>query len=430
MKYIKNILPVVCIIILGGTIACQNNVSKSGSSKASVINNDYTELSDTISETILPVLKPVSNVYIENSGSMDGYVKNSTHFEQTIYNFLGDLKILNISDTLNLNYINSNILPQGGNISDFTENLEPAKFRLRGGNRGISDLSDIIKDVLTESSINSISILVSDFIFSPGRNKNAEEYLVNQQIGIKQNWAAILKERNISLCILKLQSKFEGYYYNKSDYKEYITEDRPYYIWIIGSIEHITNIRNKIPDGNFKGGGVINSLTFSPQKHINNYNISANSGNYQRSKRSRHEIINIKKQQNGKYEGLFTFGLSAGLSDFKSVLGDSYLHNPDNYVITQDNIAMSNYTIDIAEPNSSGNNMTNFKFSTLQRPYGEIKVSLKRKVPKWVYESTDNSGVEAIAGKTYGLKYQVDGVDEAYTALGHDNYFNMQLTIK
>ena len=53
-------------------------------------------------------IKPTINVFIENSGSMDGYVKGVTEFEQAVYGYLSDISISNITDTLNLYYINPN----------------------------------------------------------------------------------------------------------------------------------------------------------------------------------------------------------------------------------------------------------------------------------------------------------------------------------
>ena len=54
---------------------------------------------------------------------MDGYVKGVTEFEQAVYNYLTDIKISQFSDSLNLFYINSDIIPQGSDISDFIKNL-------------------------------------------------------------------------------------------------------------------------------------------------------------------------------------------------------------------------------------------------------------------------------------------------------------------
>ena len=52
--------------------------------------------------------KPVYNVFLENSGSMDGYVKGRTDFESSIYNFLSDVNTNDkVTDSLHLFYINS-----------------------------------------------------------------------------------------------------------------------------------------------------------------------------------------------------------------------------------------------------------------------------------------------------------------------------------
>ncbi|CDN31804.1 hypothetical protein BN938_1724 [Mucinivorans hirudinis] len=40
---------------------------------------------------------------MENSASMNGYVKGITEFEQTVYNYLTDIKISNLTDSLRLN---------------------------------------------------------------------------------------------------------------------------------------------------------------------------------------------------------------------------------------------------------------------------------------------------------------------------------------
>lgn len=109
------------------------------------------------------------NVYIENSGSMDGYVKGATEFEQAVYNYLTDIKISRITDSLNLFYINSEIIPQGSDIKDFIEKLEPATFKKKGGNTGTTDISNLLKTVLNETKSDDVAILVTDGIFSPGR---------------------------------------------------------------------------------------------------------------------------------------------------------------------------------------------------------------------------------------------------------------------
>ncbi|MDR3093329.1 MAG: hypothetical protein LBU62_01635, partial [Bacteroidales bacterium] len=100
----------------------------------------------TVKETLeTPSVKPVVNVYIENSGSMDGYVKGVTEFENAVYNYLSDIMISGVSDSLNLFYINSEIIKYGSDIADFIEKLEPTTFKARGGNRGTSDIANVME---------------------------------------------------------------------------------------------------------------------------------------------------------------------------------------------------------------------------------------------------------------------------------------------
>ena len=53
---------------------------------------------NTVVESVLnaPATKCVYNIYVENSGSMYGYVKGVTEFEQSVYSYLSDIKISEI----------------------------------------------------------------------------------------------------------------------------------------------------------------------------------------------------------------------------------------------------------------------------------------------------------------------------------------------
>ena len=60
--------------------------------------------------------KPLYNIYVENSGSMNGFVQSQAEFKETVGNFLADLEINDLAKSINLNYINSTIIPIGSNI--------------------------------------------------------------------------------------------------------------------------------------------------------------------------------------------------------------------------------------------------------------------------------------------------------------------------
>ena len=47
--------------------------------------------------------KPTYNIYLENSGSMNGYVNSQAEFKETVGNFLTDIEINGLADSIKLN---------------------------------------------------------------------------------------------------------------------------------------------------------------------------------------------------------------------------------------------------------------------------------------------------------------------------------------
>ena len=70
---------------------------------------------------------PTIKVYVENSGSMDGYVKGVTDFENAVYSYLSDLQHADLGqkdsashkNRLELNYINSEVLTHKSDVEEF-----------------------------------------------------------------------------------------------------------------------------------------------------------------------------------------------------------------------------------------------------------------------------------------------------------------------
>ncbi len=384
--------------------SCGNNEKKT---------NDIKKSQDSVKVTSI---KPTINVYIENSGSMDGYVKGVTEFEQGVYNYLTDIKISQFTDSLNLFYINSDIIPQGSDISDFIEKLEPTTFKNKGGNRNSTDISDLLKNVLKETDDKEIAILITDGIFSPGKGKDAEQYLVNQQIGIKTNMADyIRKYPNCAVVIYQLSSQFDGWYYNREDSKTAINEQRPYYIWIIGNSKQINELILKVPETKFNGSGIQNVFSITGGPKSIEYAVKMGSGNFDLDKEEpKTTIENLKKETKGN-QNTAIFSVLAKLSGF--LLDDNYLNNVSNYEISNKYFSFS---ISKALSNNFGyTHQLNFSSESVHK--GVLSVKLKTQIPQWVEDVNDSIGKIPIKGKTYGVKYQIHGVYEAFTII--NNYY-------
>lgn len=396
--------------------ACGSNIKK-GDTHSSSPNSDS-------NQEIVSQAKPIVNVYIENSGSMDGYVVGVTEFEQAVYNYLTDIKISGVTDSLNLFYINSRVIPQGSDIEDFIQRLDPSTFQARGGNRGISDISNVIESILSVTQKNEIAILVTDGIFSPGRGRDASQYLVNQQIGIKRLMADYLQENtNTAIIMYQLSSQFSGYYYNKEDSRIRINEQRPFYIWVIGDVKNLNNLRQQVPESKFKGSGIQNSFSITCGNKVVNYAVKMGSGKFDLDKKSpKNTIKNLEKDTRGK-QNTARFSVNANLSGF--LLDNDYLKNSSNY-------DWSSKDFDLAISDAANNpfgytHQLNLSSESVHK--GIISIKLKTQIPNWVNEVNDNDGSIPMEGKTYGIKYQILGVYEAFT-FNNDFYTELKINIK
>lgn len=155
---------------------------------------------------------------------MDGYVKGNTGFEQSIYAYLTELQINKIVDSLNLNYVNSRIIPLGNDVERFIHNIEPIDFRKHGGNLGTSDIAIVLDSVLSRHKKNDVSIFISDCIVSPGNKyasspQSLDNYLLEQRTKIKKSFVQSLEQAkgDLAVVICQLTSLFDGRFYNKFD---------------------------------------------------------------------------------------------------------------------------------------------------------------------------------------------------------------------
>lgn len=364
------------------------------------------------------------DVFLENSGSMDGYVNGVTEFENTIYNLLGDIKTSGLCDSLNLHYIN-NIIPYSLNnavredIQNFIEKLEPEIFRKRGGNRSVSDMDKILGTVLNKITNNNVVILISDFVFSPGKQFDAVEYFANQEVSIKINFAQKLKEENISVQFYKLESKFDGVYYNRYDSPIKLKCKRPYYILVMGNIK-LVQLLNNINIFEKIRGGYLDKLYFTSNSlTIPNFKILRNPqiGSFDLDEKFPNKsIINAEIERRNHNSGYFGFYLA---SDFSKLMQEnSYFLDSSIYIVN------NNYSVNadlFDEKNKKGfENFTHrLVFKTKDLKDEELKVNIIKKIPLWVYNSTsiDDSYIKDDSleqKKTLGLKYLITGIFNAY----------------
>jgi hypothetical protein len=374
---------------------------------------------------------PTINVYVENSGSMYGYVKGTTDFENAVYSYLSDIQLADLGEkvansaknVMELNYINSKVIKHTPDIEEFIKKLEPAEFRLRGGNMGTSDMSDILKTILSQITDNEIAIFVSDCILSPGSKyqtrDNADEYLVSNGIGVKTNFVEKISEcQDFSVVVLRLMSQFNGTYYNKFDQRTTINDNRPYYIWLMGNRSNLKKVMDEVDTDKIKGSGVQNIYMASKPIKSLSYGILPQQSIGKFKPDPANTKTSVLKAKPVKTGGNTSFQLAIGVDFSELLLPDEYLTNPDNYSVS--NVA---YKLEIVKNKNIQSSYTHILKLNLTEPIinkGIVKITLNNSMPTWVEEYTDEVGLdinaEGAMEKTYGLKYLIGGVYDAYAS--------------
>lgn len=369
-------LALICCIFVG----CSSKIDVSSESVASTIKSD----------------KPVLKVFIENSGSMDGYMCNGSQLKDAIYDYVSDLN--RSTDTTELYYINSVIIPYKGNLTSYIKDLNPISFRQAGGNTKNTDLGNIIASVLKTVNDTTVSILVSDCILDLP-SKDAQKFLTNCEIRIKDEVVNAQKRiPNLGIEILKLSSDFDGKYFYPNGIVELLKGvKRPYYIWIFGNKDYLAKLNSEVPLdllSKYDLGGIVSYTNKSEvpfdvrNRALTGKTITPTKGDY-------HVTIRM---------------------DFRTTLQtDNAILDKANYVFNNSSLLIDG-VYPITNKNSEYTHYVNFTIPNGTFIAQDCLTFNTPKLPSWVSESNDETG-ENIAknlNKTIGIKYLIQGVADAY----------------
>jgi len=339
-------------------------------------------------------------VFVENSGSMDGYMCNGSELKDAIYGYASTLS--SYADSTELNYINSKIIPYRNEIKSFIRNLDPHHFHIAGGNTSNSDIAAMFESILNQTDNNTVSIFVSDCILDVP-NGDATDFFENRSIDVRNAFTRHLnKHTDLGVEIFRLESTFKGWYYYSIGREFLDNVKRPYYMWIIGNKNILAYVNKQVPFTEIKHG-VKNYFAFSSNSVVP-FEITNT-----KSMAKGNQCIPTKKR-NGDYEFLIK-------TNFQSTLqGIDVLSNTSNYNTITPDITVNGVT-ELTGPSSSlYSHMIRVIITNTSKSFAE-RISLKPlSVPVWLEEANDDSGkdVKRNIDKTTGIKYLIQGVADAY----------------
>lgn len=388
------------------------------------------------------------NVFIENSGSMNGYLNDpSTQFKNTVYSLLTRLKLIADNDSLNLYFVNKKEQPQYVNatvddLAKFKDKLNPAAFQqISAGNTGESDLYEFMYRCLAKSDQRNLSVLVTDGIYSPGKSHpDAAQKLGEMKQGLFLKFSTAMKTKDVSAMVLQFYGNFNGKYYDHLNNVVSITStmQRPYYIWFIGTSDQINAILNS-GKLNELDGTIQNSVIFQktgkqstpPYKLL----LKPTHGEFSGDDISKYTLSEARASRDPKDKGMFGFEVAVDFSGNLQAL--EYFDDVNNY--KPSNAA---YTIEVerianTEGKASLEGKTHMlRLSTKQMTDETLRIDVIGRLPAWVARSSSSDDTELLSDgteelKTYGLEYLVKGVADAFYPASQPNTLHtLSITIK
>lgn len=330
------------------------------------------------------------SLYIENSGSMDGYVGAGSSFKDDLHRYISSLS--RTADSTSLNYINSSIIHINKTNSDFFQSLSAASFKAAGGNRGNSELVQMIQSILANTNKDCVSVFVSDCILDPTVGKANDYFRLRQEDLTDLLVKHIKKNPDFAIRVLELESSFDGMLYPSGQKPMQFKGQRPYYIWFMGNKTNLAKLFKEVRD-DYMNGAIKNTVAYSNCPQVP-FTIEY------KGQKPKNGTITIPK---GKKE----FELSADLSN--TLLSDDYLMNKDNY--KKNPLLKIN---DIKEIKNSGSSYTHsFVIEVHANADKAQNITLTQHfLPDWANKLNDDKGDDT--KKTCGIKYIITAIKEAF----------------
>lgn len=374
-------------------------------------------------------------VYMENSGSLNGYLGTSDDgdFKSNVYDLIANINGQPNKKRLSIYNINTKIDTVTTNadatqVGNYFASMTAASFKKRnektGGSQAKSDLSDIIKTVVDKTAADEVSLLISDCIFSPGRQGDAQDYLNQQESSIKALFGERLAHQAFSTLVLQYYSGFNGaYYYQDNSKKTGKFENRPYYIVCFGPEQALASLLQNARSSGKKG--FQDYLFLTPVKQYDVAPVIRNNNDYYNY--DPENPLTITEVTKSGTDNRSRIMINVDYAQLP--VGASYLRDPANYDVTP------GYAIEGIKEKQQNKTTHEITLVAAKVQTGDVNVVLKRQLPGWVNTSNlsaDKSlGADDLQGKTFGIRYLLQGIYSAYAGyMQSPDYFHFTISVK
>jgi hypothetical protein len=387
----------------------------------------------------LPVLK----IFIENSDSMDGYIRGSNDFKDSITNLAVRLKT--VSGKIEFNFINSEIIPVKkqleGFIKEIALNANSSYVKFKSNTFG-SDLNSIFNKVLNNLESNEISIFITDGIYSIQESNNIQTELFNSQNLTMNAFIEAIQSKSISTLVLQYEANFDGNYYDMKHFPHQVKTKKPFYVFIVGGKELVGKIWREKSEDLKKNPKLKNYIYFNKEQAppipiilLSNYKKK---GSKKINDRLKGSLGSIKSNESG----IFGFSFITDYSLFKGI--ENIAENKINYKLSplceieiekyEETLLDSNEKIFLKKFQSVPTHIIAVECDKKIEKEDKITISLLKNNSNWVKESSLNNDLSYsnwIEFKTFGIESLISGISEAYEEFSRsDTFFTIQINLE
>lgn len=425
------------------TLSCRDRIPKK-------------QVNKNTSKKEVKYITPSLKIYIEDGGSMEGFFKDPN------FDFSSDLSTLfsqltTTSKQLNL-ISNSNILnltSSGGldfskylsNLNAFDRNLDESSFET------------MFDSVIYKSKRNTVTAFVSDFIQSSNdlTNPIAGDYISNLLS------KKIQGNKNFSVCVLKMKSRFQGkFYYVSANRKnilpnpDSIDQIKPYYIWFFGDNEMIEKLNlNQKSIKMFNLAGFEDFSIYNEKKYGDNdkpinwtvLQFTNSIGTFKPARNRKtiegvHDIENVKPVRETN-----EFQICIGIDLSSIPVSDEYKLDANNYKIESNGFKIEricilngdNYDFNgKAKIDSKDLNLlskvkpTHLLFlKSNEKIVDNLEISLRRNISPILLQSNSDDESNLKNLKTYGFQNFTEAIKKSFPHYNENSfYFTKKISIE
>ena len=371
-------------------------------------------------------------VFIENSGSMDGYMTPAnSQLKSDLNALVSAISLVQdpvnkkpLVDTVELNYINSRPIAIHQSISDFTANLNAASFQRGGGDRSSTSLQDILNNIQEQTAPGEVSILVSDMILGLKTGQSPESVSTNIEVALRRQ---LNKRPEWAIAIWRMLSDFDGKYYQDTGATK-LQAKRPYYIFIMGDRDQLYSL---LADGQLPANMPLyanrsHQMILEPTEKQLSYAVSPNAvfGSITLDRKEKNVIAEASLGKGMQKEPSLSFEVK--LQRPHLLQSGSYLLEASNYQVHP-----RGYQVTKLREGDDGSIYIRLASSSIIK--GNLKVSLLQQMPNWVTDvhAEDNVDIHQAGAidQTYGIKYILSGLQRPYESTSKE-LFSIDLTLK